>query len=44
MAGEKKEKLAFYWAATCGGCDVATLDIEERILDVAAIADIVFWP
>jgi F420-non-reducing hydrogenase small subunit len=42
--GKKKIKLAFYWAATCGGCDVATLDIEEKILDVVSIADIVLWP
>jgi len=39
-----KLKLAVYWSASCGGCDVAILDINERILDVAAIADIVFWP
>lgn len=39
-----KLKLAIYWAASCGGCDVAILDINERILDVANLADIVFWP
>ena len=39
-----KLKLALYWAASCGGCDVALLDINENILDVAEIADIVFWP
>ncbi len=39
-----KPKLALYWAASCGGCDVAVLDINEKILDVAAIADIVLWP
>jgi len=39
-----KLKLAIYWAASCGGCDVAILDTNERILDIAAIADIVFWP
>ncbi len=39
-----KLKLAFYWAASCGGCDVAVLDINEKILKVAEIADIVFWP
>lgn len=44
MAEREKIKLAFYWAASCGGCDVATLDIEENILDVVAIADIVLWP
>ncbi len=40
----KKLQLAFYWAASCGGCEIAVLDIDEKILDVAAIADIVFWP
>jgi F420-non-reducing hydrogenase small subunit len=44
MAEKEKIKVAFYWAASCGGCDVATLDIEEKILDVVTIADIVFWP
>jgi F420-non-reducing hydrogenase small subunit len=40
----EKLKLALYWAATCGGCDVAVLDINEKILDVAAVADIYLWP
>lgn len=39
-----KLKIAFYWAASCGGCEIAVLDINERILDVVSIADIVFWP
>ena len=39
-----KPKLALYWAASCGGCEIAVLDIEEKILDVAANFDIVFWP
>ncbi len=39
-----KLKLALYWAGACGGCDVAVLDINEKILDVANLADIVFWP
>ena len=40
----EKLKLAFYWTASCGGCEIAVLDLNERILDVIAIADIVFWP
>lgn len=40
----EKPKFAFYGAATCGGCDVAILDIEERILDVIGVADVVLWP
>lgn len=39
-----KLKLGLYWAATCGGCDVAVLDTNEKILDIAELADIVFWP
>jgi F420-non-reducing hydrogenase small subunit len=39
-----KPKLALYWAASCGGCDVAVLDTNEKILDIANLADIVFWP
>jgi len=39
-----KLKLALYWSASCGGCDVAVLDINEKILDVAEMADIVLWP
>ncbi|MCW4054305.1 MAG: oxidoreductase [Candidatus Bathyarchaeota archaeon] len=42
--GKNKLKIAFYWAASCGGCEIAVLDINEKILDVAQIADIVFWP
>ncbi len=41
---KSKLKIAFYWAASCGGCEIAVLDINEKILDVAQIADIVFWP
>ncbi len=36
--------IAIYWGAGCGGCDVAILDIDEQILDLHALADIVFWP
>src|SRR4030042_3188282 len=40
----KKLQFAFYWAASCGGCEIAVLDIDEKILDIIAIADILFWP
>jgi F420-non-reducing hydrogenase small subunit len=36
--------VGIYWAAACGGCDCSLLEIDEQILDVAAAADIVFWP
>lgn len=41
---KEKMKLGFYWAASCGGCEIAVLDINEKILDVVSMADIVFWP
>jgi F420-non-reducing hydrogenase small subunit len=41
---DEKLKFGFYWAASCGGCEIAVLDIDEKILDVAAAADILFWP
>ncbi|GAB4139148.1 NADH-quinone oxidoreductase subunit B family protein [Thermopirellula anaerolimosa] len=44
MIAEKKGKLALYWAASCGGCEIAVLAIDEKILDVANHFDIVFWP
>ena len=39
-----KGKLALYWAASCGGCEIAVLALDEKILDVAEAFDIVFWP
>jgi len=40
----RKLQIALYWGAACGGCDVAVLDTNEFILELAAIADIRFWP
>lgn len=39
-----KGKLAIYWAASCGGCEIATLTINERILTVVEHFDLVFCP
>jgi F420-non-reducing hydrogenase small subunit len=39
-----KPKLALYWAASCGGCEIAVLDTELKVLDIANFFDIVFWP
>jgi len=39
-----KPKFALYWAASCGGCEIAFLDIREKILDFDAAADLVFCP
>jgi len=39
-----KPKVAFYWCASCGGCEEAILDLAEDILNVVSAVDIVFWP
>ena len=39
-----KLKVAMYWAASCGGCDIALLQIGDKLLKLAEAADIVFWP
>ena len=39
-----KPKFAMYWAASCGGCEIAVLNIHEKILEVDANFDVVFWP
>ncbi len=39
-----KLKIAVNWAAACGGCDVSILDIEEKVLQVAQLAEFVYWP
>lgn len=39
-----KLKVAVALGATCSGCDVAILDLNEKILDVIEIVDFVFWP
>jgi F420-non-reducing hydrogenase small subunit len=44
MTENGKPKLAMYWASSCGGCEIATLNIGEHILDVDAIFDIAFFP
>src|SRR3972149_4888115 len=39
-----KPKVAFYWCASCGGCEEAVVDLAEAILDVVGAVDIAFWP
>lgn len=44
MSENGKPKFAMYWAAACGGCDIAVLNIHEKILDVDANFEVAFWP
>ena len=39
-----KPKVAFYWCASCGGCEESVVDLAEGILDVLNAVEIVFWP
>lgn len=39
-----KPKIAFYWCASCGGCEEAVVDLADGILEVVGAVDIVFWP
>lgn len=41
---DQKPKVAFYWCASCGGCEEAVIDLAEDILKVVEAVDIVFWP
>lgn len=39
-----KKKIATVWLGGCSGCHMSLLDIDERILEVAKLADIVKSP
>ncbi len=40
----QKPKLAMYWASSCGGCEVALVNLNEKLLAVDAHFDFVFCP
>jgi len=40
----EKPRVAFYWCASCGGCEEAVVDLAEEILNVVSAVDIRFWP
>ena len=39
-----KPKLATVWLDGCSGCHMSILDTDERLLDLAALVDIVYSP
>jgi F420-non-reducing hydrogenase small subunit len=39
-----KPKVAFYWNASCGGCEEAVVDLAEDILKVVDAVEFVLWP
>ena len=40
----QKISIAMNWAGACGGCDVSLLDTQEKLLELTAVADVVYWP
>ena len=40
----EKPKLAVYWGASCGGCEIAVVNLHEKILAVDAALDFMFCP
>ena len=39
-----KPKLSMYWSSSCGGCEIALVNLHEKILDVDQAFDFVFCP
>lgn len=39
-----KPKISMYWAASCGGCEIALVNIHEKIIDVDQNFDFMFCP
>ena len=40
----QKPKLAMYWASSCGGCEIALVNLNEKLLEVDAHFDFMFCP
>jgi F420-non-reducing hydrogenase small subunit len=39
-----RPKIAFYWAASCGGCEITITELGMQLAVVGDLVDIVFWP
>jgi F420-non-reducing hydrogenase small subunit len=39
-----KPKLAFNWASSCGGCEIAIFELGTKLVELSNKVDIVFWP
>ena len=39
-----KPRVAFYWAASCGGCEITITELGMRLVELSEKVDIVFWP
>ena len=43
-AAGRRPRLATVWLGGCSGCHMSLLDLDERLLDLAAQADVVYSP
>jgi F420-non-reducing hydrogenase small subunit len=41
---EGKPRVAFYWNASCGGCEEAVLDLGDAFAALLQKVDVVLWP
>ena len=39
-----RPKLAFYWNASCGGCEEAVVDLGEGLAELLERVEVVLWP
>jgi F420-non-reducing hydrogenase small subunit len=39
-----KPKIAFNWASSCGGCEIAIFELGAKLVELSRKVDIVFWP
>ncbi len=40
----EKPRLSVYWASSCGGCEIAVVNLHEKLLEVDRNFDFVFCP
>ena len=43
-ASNGKPRIALYWAASCGGCEITITELGMQLAVVGDLVDIVFWP
>src|ERR1700687_4114205 len=44
LHGAGRPRIATVWLGGCSGCHMSFLDLDERLIDLAQMADVVFTP
>jgi NAD-reducing hydrogenase small subunit len=44
MTDARRPRVATVWLGGCSGCHMSFLDLDERVLELAAVADVVYTP